>query len=383
MSYDINNELFYCVKDRQYEKVKEILAKGRVHIDSTYKFSQKTVMHVAAENIDYKMVSLLLNYHPDLHVADKNGETALHYVADCKDVRLLPVATGIGDLLLKEDKSLMEVKDRLGRRPLDVCSQNKNELMGRLLVSKGASLEIKNRDVKFIKEKMQPFENQLICSDIVNSMLFQSMQEEEDDEKQSFQYRFNIESNEINIGEKRSYPRMSENDQEDNIKKREKKVDQERNQKLIKAVNKAKAIMFERSSHVAGENSWGKNNKGVKEVFPYPPLSYQHCREIVFGVLKNVASMTSAKEEEINQDERIVDDVQTYETDSDSEEECVVEEKVNDEKEKQPEIKKAKFVPHQRIEISKNPVAHDGWTLHPLGGIFHINSQEMRKYRGR
>ncbi|MFQ5645687.1 MAG: ankyrin repeat domain-containing protein [bacterium] len=123
-------ELIKAVKDRNIEKVKEMLEKRPEYIEARYRFGI-TPLHWAARTGNLEIARLLIERGIEVNARNKNGVTSLHEAAIKGDI---PMAR----LLLKSGARI-NARDENGKPTIQFALAGGHAEMVKFLQSRGAS----------------------------------------------------------------------------------------------------------------------------------------------------------------------------------------------------------------------------------------------------
>ncbi|XP_014237575.1 E3 ubiquitin-protein ligase HACE1-like [Trichogramma pretiosum] len=116
----------------------------RVDIDAQDAWGQ-TPLHLALANKCKKVAELLLEYGADPNLANAEGLTSLHYICQLdqhdQSIELLNAFFDISDAYHRIDLEV-DAQDKLNRTPLRLASLNGNYKMSKLLLKRGADLNL-------------------------------------------------------------------------------------------------------------------------------------------------------------------------------------------------------------------------------------------------
>lgn len=132
---DKNPPLFYAIKGRDESMVRLLIEHGanvNINIDGS------TLLHLAVDVGDDKMVQSLIDAGGDIHAKDMSRQTPLHSAA-------LNGQEAIVLILVKSEAGLDEI-DNCGRTPLMLATENLHPAVVKLLLENGASLERRNAE---------------------------------------------------------------------------------------------------------------------------------------------------------------------------------------------------------------------------------------------
>ena len=136
----------HAVENGDVEELKLVIAKidvdRRIKDANPYK-NNSTLLIVAARNTDLEIVNLLIEHGANPSLQNSQNETALHNAIGCG----LGSQAGVNVVeKLAESDEILDVPEINGWTPLHLCALHSLDKEGRILISRGARLNVVDQE---------------------------------------------------------------------------------------------------------------------------------------------------------------------------------------------------------------------------------------------
>lgn len=132
------NFLYYIIKENRTPLLQNLITNGSMlknnkHIDFDHFFQDKSLLILATQNKNIKMVKFLIQQGAALDLPDNNGNTALHAATQGNNINIV-------EILLEQGAS-PDLRNKFGFNPLHIAARNGFIEIGKLLLNNGLDID--------------------------------------------------------------------------------------------------------------------------------------------------------------------------------------------------------------------------------------------------